>query len=103
MTWLFVRTSPEDVMTIPVPAAELRGKPSDVLMTTTPVPIGAGPERAHETPAAIAAAARAARRKRKNLCGLGILSSVFIARLHVWSMVANAIAPTSAKTGLRRV
>ena len=36
MTWLFVRTSPDDVTTTPVPAAAPLPKPSTVSMSTTP-------------------------------------------------------------------
>src|SRR3979411_627742 len=36
ITWLFVRTSPDDVMTTPVPAAAPLPKPSTVSMSTTP-------------------------------------------------------------------
>src|SRR5437660_3164201 len=36
MTWLLVRTSPEGVSTIPVPAPDPFWKPSLVLMSTTP-------------------------------------------------------------------
>src|SRR5437588_11706407 len=40
MTWLFVRIRPDDVSTIPVPAADVSSRRRFVLMTTTPVPIG---------------------------------------------------------------
>src|SRR5438552_16743612 len=40
MTWLFVSTSPDEVRTIPVPAAAAPWKARFVSMTTTPLPIG---------------------------------------------------------------
>ena len=47
MTWLFVSTSPDEVRTIPVPAASPPTYARFVVITTTPVPIvrGCGAER----------------------------------------------------------
>src|SRR4051812_26415033 len=51
MTWLFVSTSPDDVTTMPVPAAAPPPYARFVSITTTPVPIGVALPCAYTRPA----------------------------------------------------
>src|SRR5579871_5238926 len=59
ITWLFVSTSPADVSTIPVPAAEAPAYARLVSITTTPVPTAAACARAKAKRATTAAASAA--------------------------------------------
>src|SRR5689334_18707005 len=62
MTWLFVRIRPDEVSTIPVPAAHVSSSRRFVLMTTTPVPIGDALSRVAAIAAPLPIAASATRK-----------------------------------------